>query len=135
MPRYTWNTTLDVGVDAMNDEHRILLDHMETLHEAVRSGAPFDAQLAALDVVIAYAAEHFADEEAYMASIGWPKLAEHRIIHQMLVRKIGKHRDTILAAGAITDRLFDFLEFWLVTHIQGIDAAYGAHEAEVRASA
>lgn len=135
MPRYEWNASLDVGVDAMNDEHRVLLAHMDTLFERVRDGAPFDEQLAALDVVIGYAAEHFADEEAYMASIGWPKLAEHRIIHQMLVKKIGKHREQIVAAGAITDKLFDFLEFWLVTHIQGIDAEYGVHEAEARASA
>ena len=71
---------------------------------------------------------HFADEEAYMAQIGYPNLQTHQRLHAQLLERVGQHAEAIRAAdGRPTDEFFDFLRFWLTSPIKGIDTKYAAH--------
>lgn len=128
MPIMTWDPSLDIGVSAMNKEHREILDAMNKIydaHSAGQKGETINRLVAALGSVCV---KHFADEERFMAEIAFPGLSTHKHIHRTLLEDFTKHAGTIRAAGGVAnDGFFDFLKRWLVAHIKGIDAKYGQH--------
>jgi hemerythrin-like metal-binding protein len=128
MPIMLWDDTLDLGVEPMNDEHKQILDVMNRIYDARaqgREGAAVDLLVAELGRVCT---RHFADEEAYMARIGYPGLETHKRLHQQLLERVRQHAEAIKAAGGRpTDEFFEFLRFWLTSHIKGIDTKYAAH--------
>ncbi|MEZ5936814.1 MAG: bacteriohemerythrin [Hyphomonadaceae bacterium] len=128
-----WSPALDVGVSEMNDEHKHILDAMNKLyaaHEAGVTGAEINRLVAQLGKV---ATEHFAHEEAFMASINFPQLATHKGVHTRLLETYAKHAGDIEAAGGQVGKdFFDFLKYWLTAHIKGIDVKYGQHAGAMK---
>lgn len=128
MPLMNWDRSLDVGVDAMNKEHHEILDVMNMIfdaHSSGRRGEPINALVARLGEVCT---RHFADEERFMQEIDFPGLKTHQIIHKALLQDFSRHAAAIRAAGGVAnDEFFGFLRRWLVAHIKGVDAKYGAH--------
>ena len=128
MPIMTWDASLDVGVESMNKEHQEILDKMNEIFDAAQSGttgAPINRLVGELGQITT---GHFADEEAFMESIGFANLAQHKLQHQALLEKFTKHAEAIEAAGGVARaEFFHFLRFWLASHIKGIDIKYGEH--------
>ena len=128
MPIMNWDQTLDIGVEAMNKEHREILDAMNRIfdaHAAGQHGPAINHLVARLGDVTT---RHFADEEAYMAKVGYPGLGSHKLIHVKLLQDFGTHAAAIKAAGGqVNPDFFSFLRRWLVAHIKGIDIKYATH--------
>jgi hemerythrin-like metal-binding protein len=128
MPLMTWEASLDVGVETMNREHREILDLMNRLydaHGAAQTGAGVNTLVDRLGAVCA---KHFADEEEFMRKIAFPALIPHKQLHQRLLERYTGYAEQIRANhGRPTDEFFDFLKFWLTSHIKGIDTKYGEH--------
>lgn len=80
-----WNDRFNVGVDSIDSAHKklfsivgklIALNEDETKQQhACREGIKYFKN---------YTMKHFADEEAYMQSIGYPGLAVHKRLHDSL---------------------------------------------------
>ena len=122
----SWSAELDVGVTKMNEEHQGLLDLMNELHNLKAAGKTGMEVLKVLDALGAATVSHFADEEAYMESVKYPKLSTHKLIHKDLLEKFGKYSADIHARhGEMGDDFFVFLKHWLTAHIKGIDMKYG----------
>ncbi len=124
---FNWENRYDIGVNAMNDEHKTLIAHMNALHEGSAKGLPLDAQLKLAGELYQYVLKHFSDEEKYMESIKFPEFDVHKIIHKDLLSKLDEHVTKIKNDGVIGEEFFKFLRFWLSAHICGIDAKYGEH--------
>ncbi len=120
---------LTTGVAAMDAEHQRLIGYMNTLYELHAANAPARAVGEALTTMANYTVKHFADEEAYMESIGFPQLHTHRIVHADLLRRVGEFAAEFSATGSLPKPLFPFLRMWLKGHICGIDVKYGRHQA------
>lgn len=128
MPIMNWDQTLDVGVEAMNSEHREILDAMNKIYDAHQAGQRGEVINALVGRLGSICVRHFADEERYMAKIGFPTLENHKLVHAKLLRDFSAHAAAIKAAdGTVSDSFFAFLKFWLSAHIKGIDVKYGAH--------
>ena len=115
-------------VAAMDREHQRLVGLMNALHQRHVAGDADRAELGKLlDEFGAFVVEHFAHEEAYMASIGYEGLESHKKVHANLLEKwTAKRREFDAGDGKLSDALFHFLKFWLNAHIQGVDVKYGA---------
>jgi hemerythrin len=128
MPIMEWNDTLDIGVDAMNNEHKQILDAMNRIYDAAqagRAGEDINRLVAQLGSVCV---RHFKDEEAFMASIAFPGLTNHKLIHEDLLDRFARHSEEIrIAGGRANGQFFHFLQHWLAAHIKGIDRKYGDH--------
>jgi hemerythrin-like metal-binding protein len=135
MPIMNWDSTLDIGVTSMNDDHREILDAMNKIYDARaenQPGATINQLVAKLGAVCS---RHFADEEALMAKIGYPGIGTHKHLHGQLLERYGRHAAEIKAAnGVAPEEFFEFLRFWLTSHIRGIDAKYGAHAHATKAA-
>ncbi len=128
MPIMIWDKSLDIGVAPMNAEHQDILRVMNQIYDAREKGqhgSTINLLVAELGEVCVH---HFADEERYMESIGFPGLTGHKLLHKQLLDRYGQHAAEIRAAGGeASDEFFQFLRFWLTSHIKGIDTKYAAH--------
>lgn len=122
-----WDESLDVGVDAMNDQHKGLLDLMNRLFDLTKQEAPKDQHIQILNKLLVATVNHFDDEEKYMESINYEGLKTHKLIHDNLIARLENLTNEYLASSDIKPpkAFFDFLKFWLSAHIKGIDIKYG----------
>ena len=127
MPLLEWSSELDVRVDSMNREHTELIRLMNVVYEANASASGKARISSALDALVEYTVKHFEDEEAYMESINFSGLRSHKYIHQDLLRRVGGFVSDYKSSTSdeLPNEFFEFLKFWLVSHIQGIDTKYG----------
>jgi len=128
-----WNPSLDLGVAAMDAEHRELVVAMNRIHELAGKVADKATLDAAIQRLIQLTTKHFRDEEKHMAAIGFPDLKRHALIHGDMLKKVGAHYEAFLAGNGCVDKaFFDFLVYWLGAHIKGIDRRYADHKVPAR---
>lgn len=126
MSFFEWNAKYDVHVNAMNDQHKQIIAKMNDLFDANKAKAPKEVLERLIDALAAITVAHFKEEEAHMASIGFPTLEAHKAIHQQLLNDFGKHREAFTkGTGTVSEDFFNFLKLWLSAHMQHIDAKYG----------
>jgi hemerythrin len=126
VPLMNWDQSLDIGVEPMNREHRDILDAMNAVYDGANAGQSGSAMMAKIVRLGDVTARHFADEEVYMAKIGYPGLANHKGIHKKLLDDFAGHTQAIAAAGGVPySAFFGFLRLWLSAHIKCIDLKYG----------
>jgi hemerythrin len=125
-PRLQWKHTCSVGVQAMDDQHAIIMDTMNELRLAmIRSHQQVSVD-ELLNRLIEFTRLHFWSEEQLMERHGFPGLASHRDEHQRLLRQL---QETVsgLQRGKTQDisELLFFLHSWFIDHIEGADQQYG----------
>lgn len=133
MARYVrWQTYYSVGSDLLDKQHQQILDMIDRLYDATQSKASGDVVRSVLDQLVEYTMIHFRDEEALMLDLGFPGLAEHRILHR-------KMRETTLSIReqshlVVESDLLQFLKQWWVNHIQQCDRQYAPYLRMARTS-
>lgn len=125
-----WEPAYDTGIHLIDRQHRTLFDNIIKLSVAITAD---DA--AAVDEVFAfieeYARQHFADEEALMASHDYPLLQEHRNEHRAFGRAFAQRRGEILSGRH--DKLHAvfmidlFLTDWLINHSTKTDRHFAKY--------
>ena len=110
MELFEWNSGLDIGVKEMNAEHKTLIYLMNGLYQLNQGNSPKKDLLEGFDKLITFTKVHFADEEKFMAQIGYPELELHRQLHASLIRKLEEQRREFQAgpSGTIPSAVFDF---------------------------
>ena len=120
-----WDDSLNLQIDLIDEEHKILIFLMNKLHNQYNDGAPQETIRATFSELIDYASKHFKDEEDYMASINFSDLDAHRAIHQRLLDRLNNYSQEFDDNnGQISDYFFTFLKLWVTAHIKGIDAKF-----------
>jgi hemerythrin-like metal-binding protein len=123
-----WDERFDIGVQEMNDQHKKLIDLMNELHILDEKKASKAEILKTLDALKNWTLRHFNEEEAYMASIAYPDLAVHKGTHAALIKNFLGYADEVANGdGSVPPKFFQFLKFWLASHICGIDTKYAAY--------
>lgn len=123
---FEWNDKLDVHVDAMNNDHKKLIALMNQMHDEVEQKAPNEKVLKTIGELEAFAVKHFSDEEAYLESIKYPGIKQHKEIHTKLLERYAIQKEEFMKSnGQTAPQFFSFLKVWLSSHIMGIDAHYG----------
>ena len=68
-----------------------------------------------------YMSEHFKAEEAYMESIEYPRLDEHRKLHESIIEEITKILKTQHTILGLKEAMLQATKHWLVDHIMQHD--------------
>lgn len=128
MDAIEWSRWMSVGIDELDEDHRVLIGIVNKLAVDGNRGAP-DVIEAILDELIVYTKRHFAAEEAHMAQANYPTFAAHKALHDALTRQVEAYREQFLANRAtITgDAVFDFCSDWLGKHILREDTRFGEY--------
>ena len=123
---FVWNPAeYSLEIEAMDEEHQVLIAKMNHLAARNDAGASKAELSTALRDLGRYTVRHFDDEEAYLASIHYPKLDTHRAIHRDLLRSLHEHIAAFESGdGKVSAKFLGFLKLWLGAHIKGIDMQY-----------
>jgi len=130
LERFDWNDRLQLGVNEMDDEHKILISKINDLIAALESQYVKKDKtklLKAFDAMAEYTIEHFRDEEKFLQSFEYPQFESHKKIHEKLLTQVGEYRHLIANDNLDDMILINFLRNWLVSHIMGVDMQY-AHK-------
>jgi len=126
---FVWDAaTFGLHVPKMDDEHQAIIACMNKLHVLYEAKASVRELSKAVNELTDVTVKHFADEEAYMATIGYPDLNKHKMMHKSLLGKVIENKTRFEATGKLQDEFFSFLKFWLKSHICGIDTKYATHK-------
>ncbi len=120
-----WSKSYSVGVSQMDREHQRLIDIINNLYAAMRSGRSRDAIGTILDELIDYTKTHFAHEEKLMQESNYEGFDEQKRCHVSLVSQVVEIQQKYHAGTALGQEVMTFLKGWLINHIQGLDKKYG----------
>lgn len=122
----TWSETYSVGSATIDSDHRILIDLINQLHDAMDTGQSRDVVGSVVNVLAEYVEQHFRREERLMVDIGYPHAHDHAADHRRLEKKVCRIRDRWLAGdrAALDAEVMTFLGSWLQDHILGTDRSY-----------
>jgi hemerythrin-like metal-binding protein len=106
----------------LDQQHRHLLDAFNQLVGTLGRGGQRLDQERAITALKTVALTHFGVEETLMESLAYPRTREHQMCHLRLIRQINEVAEQIHQGSlAISPGLLDFLEGWLVHHMQDED--------------
>lgn len=124
---FVWRDVYITGVDRMDDEHKTLISKINALVHGVNVGVK-KSELKRLFLDLgSYTQKHFTDEEEYMASIDFPELESHALIHKKLLTQVGEYAKKLNSGQLDPVTLVAFLNDWLIKHILGSDMKYARH--------
>ena len=122
-----WSLSLSVDVPEMDEQHKKLFRLVNDLNEAMKQGRTREEMVRVFDELARYTQTHFASEERFLASIGYPQLTQHKKEHAELMGQVAAFKADYDAGKAmISIKLLGFLRDWVCTHIQKSDSQYGA---------
>lgn len=130
---FTFTKDCLIGVAEIDDEHKRLFELIGEVDSAVKAGSDSMATaMSLLNELKQYAVNHFAHEEAYMASIQDPELPRQQKEHQAFVDKVNSYRLSDITDDTAKEMILELLEYlskWLMSHILGSDILIGQFEA------
>ena len=134
MVKIEWTPGLATGIELVDTQHKMLLEKLNDISEAIEKQQGTDVIIKTLDFMMDYTDFHFTDEEKHMKEHKYPRLDYHKKMHQEFVDTLNKMITEFKEDGA-TERLAEsvniYLFNWLVTHIKGVDGAYGKYLKEL----
>lgn len=120
-----WSNSYSVTVSQMDKEHQRLIDIINNLYAAMRSGRSKEAIGSILDELVEYTKTHFAHEEQLMQQANYSGYADQKKAHEALVSQLNEILVKYRSGTALGQEIMNFLKNWLINHIQGMDKQYG----------
>ena len=126
MTLLTWSHDCIVGVQAMDDQHGILMDTLNELRIMLLHGSNRQGISLQLERLIDLSQMHFQSEEQLLRREGFPGFDEHRTAHLQLLGRLYRaleqvnHDEVIQFAS-----LLAFLPSWYRDHLEQLDRPYG----------
>ncbi len=120
-----WSDALSVGVHEIDEQHKVLVNMINELHQAMRQRRAKEVLLDLVGKLAEYTVTHFGTEERLFDKYGYPDTPKHKEIHAKFVAKVKETEEQLRAGTAtVSMDLMRFLKDWLVGHIQGTDKKY-----------
>lgn len=120
----TWDPSLSVGVKLIDDQHKHFVEILNQLNLAVEENKIEGEIIHIFTKISMYAEYHFATEEKYFTEFNFEGATEHIEAHNQFKDKIASLRSQANNTVKVTAELVDFLDNWLVNHVQGMDKKY-----------
>jgi hemerythrin len=127
-----WKDQYSVGIEAVDHEHRELIDLINRLYGQLSTNSGKDAIEAFFGDLLRAISAHFALEERFMREHKYNDLDAHKRDHEHLLDEIRDIMDEFAEQDKVAcDDLAARLESWFGRHFETHDArlhrAFGAH--------
>jgi len=126
MVLFEWNDSYSVGVSVFNEEHKKIINLINNLYEAMKTGRGKESLGSIFNELVDYTVVHFNNEEAMMRKYNYPGLEDQVSEHKKLTSQV-RELEAKFKGGAsfVTIDVLNFLKDWLTNHIAGSDKKYG----------
>lgn len=123
-----WKNEYAVGVEAVDHEHRELIELINSLHDRLSQPETEITVAEFLGEIYAKIAAHFALEERVMREQDYDELADHKADHERLLDDIREIMDDYELRGAFDDEtLAERLKDWFGDHFRTKDSRLHKH--------
>lgn len=118
MAEIKWSRELSVDVKEIDDQHKKLINIVNTLLQAILSGHDKEILNDIFTKLREYTVYHFGCEEELMEDILYPKRAEQVQEHSQLKKDVKAfQRQIYLHEDPTTDEVLAFMKGWMLDHI------------------
>jgi len=111
-----WKPEYDLGIPIIDEQHRGIVTIINSLHYGTQSSYIKNILSPTVGMLRCYADIHFQTEEHFIETIGYPGVANHRLLHQEYTSKLAG-----IERGISIDKdprqLMGFLKKWWLGHI------------------
>ena len=115
----------ELGIAEIDVQHRQLHDLLERLRSSTDKHYGYAASNILGELII-QTRIHFAVEESLMRLLSFPETDAHVMEHRHLSLQLEKFRQRAQDFD-VSDRLSDFIQTWLIDHINNFDREFVAH--------
>lgn len=120
-----WDENYSVGVQEIDNQHKILFATINELLDAIHNNEPEEKLDHIIQNIITYKKHHFSTEEKYFKEFNFEGAEEHIEQHKKFNDNIKKlFEDHPKHDIELCFLLIDFLEDWLIDHLQNMDQKY-----------
>ncbi|NJO56272.1 MAG: hemerythrin family protein [Rhodospirillales bacterium] len=95
MKVFEWSADMNTGISSIDIHHRRIIEQLNQVIAACVHGGGEDAIRSGIAGMASSLNDHFAEEEALMSSVGYPKLNEHRRLHTAFVARLSDLEDSV----------------------------------------
>ena len=122
---FEWKPEYSVNIRSIDAQHQRLFAIGRELYRAMKEGKGNAAMAPILDRLVHYTVEHFTYEENLMRTNGYPGFANHKVLHDSLVKQVKAYQVEFKSGrSSLAVPLMQFVKDWLDHHIKKSDAAY-----------
>lgn len=123
---FQWSDAYSVGLQEVDEQHRVLVGLLNELHDAVRHHHGTAKCREILNRLAEYTRVHFTVEESLMRLLNYPEFVDHKHRHEELIQQVVDLQHKLDAGKAsISFELLHFLKVWLTKHISESDKRFG----------
>ena len=127
MAYFNFDKSLQVDNKLIDQEHKVLVDLVNGLKDAVDLGNPNRVLDEILPGLLEYTKTHFFVEEELMLAYDYPDFEGHKKAHDAFRNKIEALAKQLSGTeGNIPNSIMLFLKEWLTTHIMETDKKLSA---------
>lgn len=123
-----WTPNLSVGVDLIDEQHKVWFEKADKLFEAGKNNQAKQYIGELFEFLDDYTKKHFKDEENYMRSIRYPFYEEQKQAHTAFIAQLDKLRGEYNASGGNLLVILNANQMvlnWLTQHISNMDKKIG----------
>lgn len=122
-----WTHDLETGFKDIDDQHLILVEHINQFADAWEGKNRTDIKIA-MDKLIEYTIEHFSYEEKMLEEANYFMTEPHKKVHANFVDKMRNFQDRYVNGDETAgEELLTLLDGWLFRHIRLNDHGYVEH--------
>ncbi len=129
MKKVQWTDDLSVGVGAIDEQHQVWLQHLNSLTESLEAHQGPAKIASMLDFLIEYTHSHFATEESFMDGSNYPEIETHKAKHREFKEILNDMESEFRDDGPtpiLVESVNTLLANWLIKHILEVDMEFGA---------
>lgn len=120
-----WSSALMLGIPRVDEQHRVLVDLINTLYDELSNPIPERAVVGeVLEGLVDYTHNHFIEEEVMFQRYGYPQTPEHTAEHGQFTAKAMDWLVRFEDGEEVDMQAMEFLKSWLLHHILEEDRAY-----------
>ena len=125
MAYINWNDSLSVGINSIDDQHKVLIGMINEFYENIKSNPHEENLSTLLKKMKEYTVVHFNYEETYFKKFNFPSYESHKKEHDNFVAKVIEvERKFNSKEIVLSFEITNFLKDWIKRHIKGTDMQY-----------
>lgn len=123
-----WIKEYSVGIESMDNHHKMLFEIINELHEAMAERKGKTVLSEVIKKLEDYTIYHFTEEEALLASVNYQELQKHKNEHKVFIDKLFSIEEKISSGyvATVPTETSVFLTNWLREHIKVEDQKYAS---------
>ncbi|MGI6123574.1 MAG: bacteriohemerythrin [Acetivibrionales bacterium] len=125
-----WTPDLSVGVDLIDEQHKIWFEKADQLFEAGKERRAKEYIIEMFDFLDEYTKQHFKDEEEYMTKIKYPEIDSQKKMHASFIADLAKLKNDYNESGGNIMLIINANKMilnWLTQHIKNMDRKIGEY--------